>query len=569
VLGSEAGGLLPGLALGDTRGLDPLLAADFRAAGLTHLVAVSGANVAIVLAGVLWPLRRRAVDRRVRAVVAVLVLAGFVVLVGPQASVLRAAAMGAVGIAALAAGRPRAAVPALSAAVVVLLLVDPSLSADAGFALSVAATAGIVLLAPGWSAALRRWRLPAVIADAVAVSAAAGLATAPLVAALSGRVPLVSLPANLLAAPAVAPATVLGLLAALLAAWAPAPAAALVWSAGWPVRWLVLVAHRAAAVPDASVTWPAGWRGAVVLAVLLVVLLAALRRSRRLRLLALAAVVALVVIGWPLRQVLPGWPPAGADLVACDVGQGDALVVPTGPHQAVLVDVGPDPGLEDACLRRLGVTSVPLVLLSHLDADHVTGLSGALAGRTVGVVATATLAPTDHRVGRIDVLAHRAGAARATLVPGDRRRVGTADLEVLAPPPTSATAAAQPNDLCMLVRLTQRGVRVLLTGDLNAEAERRILDRGVDVRADVLKVPHHGSGDVDPDFLAATGARVALVSVGADNPYGHPAARTLTELARDGMQVHRTDREGDLAVVGSAGSWGVSGHAARAGTTGA
>jgi competence protein ComEC len=121
----------------------------------------------------------------------------------------------------------------------------------------------------------------------------------------------------------------------------------------------------------------------------------------------------------------------------------------------------------------------------------------------------------------------------------------------------------------MLVRLTQRGVRVLLTGDLNAQAERRILDRGVDVRADVLKVPHHGSGDVDPDFLAATGARVALVSVGADNPYGHPAARTLTELARDGMQVHRTDREGDLAVVGSAGSWGVSGHAARAGTTGA
>ncbi|MFL6095414.1 MAG: ComEC/Rec2 family competence protein, partial [Blastococcus sp.] len=315
VLDARPAGLLPGLVVGDTGALDPMLAADFKRAGLTHLTAVSGANVAIVLTGVLWPLRRRAVDRRVQAVVAGLALAGFVVLAGPGASVVRAAVMGAVTLVALASGRQRAAVPALGAAVCVLLLHDPGLARDAGFALSVAATAAIVLLAPGWSRRLRERSWPAVLADAVAVSAAAGLATAPLVAGLSGTISLVSLPANLLAAPAVAPATVLGLLATLLAAVVPRAADGLVWLAGWPVRWLVLVAERAAAVPDATGGWPAGMTGAVLLGLLLLVAGLALWRVPRLRPLALAAVVGLVVLGWPVRQTIRGWPLDGTVVV--------------------------------------------------------------------------------------------------------------------------------------------------------------------------------------------------------------------------------------------------------------
>ena len=566
VLPDDPAGLLPGLVVGDTRSLDPVLAEDFRTAGLTHLVAVSGANVAIVLTGVVWPLRRRALDRRLQAVVAVLALIGFVVLAGPSASVLRAAAMGAVGLLALASGRPRAAVPALSGAAIVLLLLDPVLATDAGFALSVAATAAIVLLAPRWSRLLRARRLPGLLADALAVSAAAGVVTAPLIAALSGQVSLVSLPANLLAAPAVAPATVLGLAAALLARVAPPVADVVVWMAGWPVRWLVLVAHRASGVPDGVAAWPAGTTGAVFLTLLLMAGAFVLWRSPRARLAALAALVGVLLIGWPARQAVRGWPPTDTDLVACDVGQGDALVVPTAPGQAVVVDVGPDVGAVDRCLQRLGVHDVPLLVLSHLDADHATGLAGAFSGRHVGQVGTGTLSPSDHRVGRIDAQARRAGAGRVTLTPGYRRTIGTATIEVLAPPPEIATASASPNDLCLLVRVTQRGVRILLTGDLSAEAERRILDRGVDLRADVLKVPHHGSADTDARFLSATGARVALVSVGLDNPYGHPAARTLTLLVRDGMQLHRTDREGDLAVVGSARGWGVAGRGGSATT---
>nr|WP_143425130.1 ComEC/Rec2 family competence protein [Geodermatophilus pulveris] len=558
VLGPQAGGLLPGLAVGDTTAMDPVLVEDFRRAGLAHLTAVSGANVAIVLAGVLAPLRRRAVDRRVQALVALAALAGFVVLARPSASVVRAAAMGAVTLLALATGRSRAAVPALGGAVVVLLLADPRLARDAGFALSVAATAAIVLLAPGWSRRLRGRGWPQLPADAVAVAAAAGLATAPLVAGLSGLVSPVSLPVNLLAAPAVAPATVLGLLAALAVPVLPPLGEALVWAAGWPVRWLVAVAQGAAALPDAATGWPAGVRGAVLLTVLLVAAGWLLWRFPRARAPAVAALVGAVVLGWPLRQAARGWPPEDTVVVACDVGQGDALVLPTAPGEGLLVDAGPDVGPVDRCLDRLGIDTLPLVLLTHLDADHAGGLAGALSGRAVGVVATGTLSPAEDRVARLDDAVRRAGAQRAVLVPGDRRTVGSATVEVLAPPPETATAAQPANDLSLVVRVTQRGVRVLLTGDLSGAAEARIVARGVDLRADVLKVPHHGSADADRGFFAATGARVALVSVGAGNSYGHPAPRVLSWLAQDGVRVHRTDTDGDVAVAGDAAAWGVA-----------
>lgn len=558
VLPDREAGLLPGLVVGDTTAMDPGVTADFRRAGLGHLTAVSGANVAIVLAALLWPLRRRAVSRRWQAVVGVLGLLGFVVLARPSPSVVRAAAMGAIALLALATGRPRAAVPALAASVVVLLLLDPTLARDGGFALSVAATAGIVLLAPGWSRTLRRRGAPGPVADALAVSAAAGLVTAPLIAGLSGLLSLVSLPANLLAAPAVPAATVPGLLATVVAPISPAAADALVWSAGWPVRWLVAVAERAADVPDGATGWPAGTGGALLLAGLLAGGGAVLVCWPRARPLALAAVVGVVVLGWPAREATRGWPVPGSVLVACDVGQGDALVLPTAPGVGVLVDAGPDPGLVNACLDRLGIDRLPLVLLSHLDADHVTGLAGALRGREVGEVATGLLSPADDRIDAVRDVVAAAGVELTTLAAGDTRTVGTAVVEVLAPEPGDATPSADPNALSLVARVTQQGLRLLLTGDLGADTESRLLSRGLDLRADVLKVPHHGSGDADPDFLAATGAQVGLVSVGTDNSYGHPTARLLDWLAADAMRVYRTDLDGDLAVVGDEGEWGVA-----------
>ena len=271
VLPAESAGLLPGLTVGDTAGLSPEVERDFRAAGLAHLLAVSGTNLAIVGGAVLGLLRLLRADPRLAAALSACAVLGFVVLARPSPSVLRAAVMAGVVLLALALGRNRSALPALAAAVLALLLADPALAVDPGFGLSVLATAALVLVAPGWADALRRRGVPRGVAEALSVPAAAYLATAPLVAGLSGEVSAIAVLANLVAVPAVAPATVLGVLAAVLAPIAVPAAQACAWLAGPAVGWLVAVADRAAGVPGAPLPWPAGVTGGVLLAVLVVV----------------------------------------------------------------------------------------------------------------------------------------------------------------------------------------------------------------------------------------------------------------------------------------------------------
>jgi competence protein ComEC len=377
-----AGGLLPGLVIGDTSRLDPALADDFRATGMTHLVAVSGANCAILLGCVLFLARCCRAGPRVTTFLGALALIGFVLLARPSPSVLRAAAMGAIGLIGLASGRPRAAVPALAAGVFVLVIVDPELAGDMGFALSVTATAGLLLLAPRWRDALHYRGVPRGLAESLVVPAAAQVACGPLIAMLSASVSLVAIPANLLAGPAVAPATLLGVIAAVLSPLWPDGASMLAWLAGWAARWLVLVAEWGARVPAGVVPWPGGVAGGLLLGSATVLLFYAGRfpRLRRLMIIVLLGVTLGVV---PVKLVTTGWPPPGWLLAACDVGQGDALALSVSPGAAVVVDAGPDPDLADACLDRLGIRSIPMLVISHYHADHINGLPGVLRGRKV------------------------------------------------------------------------------------------------------------------------------------------------------------------------------------------
>lgn len=561
VLDPEPAGLLPALVVGDTSAMVPEVKEEFRAAGLTHLTAVSGTNVTIVCGAVLVLARLARAGPRTAAVLAGLALVGFVVLCRPSPSVLRAAVMGAVVLLALVLGRRRSAVPALCAAVPALLLVDPALGADPGFALSVLATGALVLLAPGWSAALRRHRVPPGIAEALAVPAAAHVVTAPVVAALSGEVSLVAVLANLLAAPAVAPATVLGVAAAVFGALHPGAAIVMVHLAGPAVSWLVSVGHHGAAFPDGVMRWPEGASGGLALAVLVVVVLLALR-AHRLRVLAAAAVVGALVVLVPTRYAAPGWPAAGWTVVACDVGQGDAVVLATSePGMAVLVDAGPDAGPVSACLDRLGVRRLALVVISHLHADHVGGLSGALQGREVSAVA---LGPGRSPPWAFADLVRTTAAAHVPLVAlsaGQRMSWPGLVLDVLAPlrtPLSSGNHDAEVdgtvvNNSSVVLRASSPAGRVLLTGDVELEAQADLLAAGIDLRADVLKVPHHGSRYTAEEFIAAVRPRVAMISVGAENSYGHPSRHVLDALAGSGTRVLRTDREGDVAVA-AAGS---------------
>ncbi|MGV9412116.1 ComEC/Rec2 family competence protein [Nocardia sp. NPDC003693] len=279
-LGEEAAGLLPGLVIGDVSRVSEKVREDFRETHLSHLTAVSGANVTILLGAVLLAMRALTVDPRVGVVVAGAALVMFVVLARPSPSVLRAAVMGAVALLAMVGGRRKQAVPALCAAVIGLVGWSPGLAVDWGFALSVVATAGLVVFAPGWSEWLRErgwWRAPA---DAVAVSAAAFVVTTPIVIAMTGHVSLIAIAVNVLVEPVIAPITVLGALGAVLSClWSPA-AEVVVRCTGPPLWWLLTVADRAAAL-HASVRLPSGVRSGVIAAVLCAIVLGALRPRRR------------------------------------------------------------------------------------------------------------------------------------------------------------------------------------------------------------------------------------------------------------------------------------------------
>lgn len=549
-LPDEPGGLLPGLVVGDTSRLPPAVEEDFRTTGMTHLNAVSGSNVAIIVGAVLLLARWARAGPRTAAGLCVLALVGFVILVRPSPSVVRAAAMGGIGLAALAAGRSRAALPALAAAVTVLVLVDPELAGNPGFTLSVCATGGLLLLAPGWRDALRRRGVPAGLAEALAVPGAAQLACGPVIAGLSGTVSLVAVPANLLAVPAVAPATVLGVAAAVVSPVWPAGAGLTAWLASWPARWLVLVAGQGARLPAGTVPWPGGVTGALLLAALSVALLFAVRRPLLRRLVAVGAVA--VVLGTlPVRLLAPGWPPPGWVVVACAVGQGDAVVLPVAAGRAVVVDAGPDPSGVDGCLRRLGVREVPLLVVSHFHADHVGGIAGVFRGRRVADLVTPAWAEPPYGVAQVRAAARGGAAAPRTVSVGWRWRAGAVELAALGPPYPLRGSRSDPNNNSLVLAATVAGVRILLAGDAETEEQRALLEAGAPgtLRADVLKVAHHGSAYQDPEFLVAVRPAVALVSVGAGNDYGHPNGALLDRLRRGGARVLRTDTSGDVAAV--------------------
>ncbi|GGL84727.1 ComEC/Rec2 family competence protein [Nakamurella endophytica] len=553
-LDPDARGLLLGVAVGDTSAIPDGLAADARTTGLTHLVAVSGSHFAVLCGAVVLVLRR--IGRRSAVAGGAVTVAALVVLVGPQPSVLRAAAMGGLSLVGVLLGRPRAAVPALSAAVVVLLVLDPSLATAPGFVLSVQATAALALLAPVWSRALRRRGWPAGAADALAVPLAATVATVPVIASLSGSVSLVGVPANILVAPVVAVSLVLGVLCAAVGAVWPAGGAALARADAVPLQWIGTVAHTLARWPSATLPWPASVGGVLVLAGLLAVVVLALS-GRRSRAVLLAAAVGAAVVFVPARALGPvpwGWPPPDWLLVGCEVGQGDAMVLSTGePGVGVVVDAGPDPALADACLDRLAVATVPLVVLTHLHADHVDGLPGIWPGRSVGAIGVGPDRSSASAWSTLTGAAAARGAPVLDLRPGVRWSSGALTLEVLGPAAAFHGTDSDPNNDSVVLRATLRGVRILMTGDIEREAQQALLDRRTDLRADVLEQPHHGSARFLPAFAAAVSARVSVIGVGSGNSYGQPSPSALATLAAAGTAVLRTDLQGDVAVTLSEG----------------
>jgi competence protein ComEC len=545
----EPRGLVPALVLGDTSGLDTDLTRDFQATGLTHLTAVSGANLTLLLAFVLTAARWVGVRGWWLRGVGLAGVLVFVALCRTEPSVLRAAAMGLVALAALGSGSRSAGLRNLAVAIMILLLVDPFLGRSIGFALSVLACAGIVWWARSWTVIMNRW-LPLIIAESIAVPLAAQLGTSPVLAAVSERVSLAGLAANALAGPFVGPSTVLGFAAAGTSLLSATLAAVFGCGAAWSAQVIIWIATIGSQLPGSEWHLPA--TPAVLIWLGVSSLLAGLLMGHVLArpwLSLLLGGVMIICLGAAPRQ--PGWPPRDWVLVACDVGQGDGLVVRTGRGSAIVVDSGPDPPAMRACLDRLGIRRVPLLIITHFHADHVGGLAAVLQHRRIGQLWLSPLAPPTPLTAMIRSRAAQQRIPLNAPLPGTRASVGEASLLVLGPVEHVAPEqdeSSKQNDGSLVIMVEVAGLRLLLTGDVEPPGQHAILGTGADLRADVLKIPHHGSAQQDPGFFAATHARLAIASAGANNDYGHPAPRTVQLVQSLGMTLLRTDQNGSVAI---------------------
>ena len=521
---ADARELVPALVVGDDGGLDPDLADDFRTTGLTHLLAVSGTNLTLVVGFLLVarPVGRGARPLALRAGRARHL--GFVLTARAEPSVVRAAAMGTVALVGMGRnGRSRGSPRAWGSRCSACCCVWPRLAVTAGFALSALATAGILLLAPGLA---RR-------ADAVdaAVGRRGGLGAAGRAGGLhaGGRGALgPGQPRRGRRQPAGRTRRRAGdraraLRRAARPAVEPARASLVAAPAAWSAGWIIAVARWGADVPTAAVDWGTG---PVPLVLLTVLCLLAVPLAPRLlgRPATTLACTGLLVVVMLVRPPTPGWPPRGWVLAMCDVGQGDAPgAARRAGRAAVVVDAGPEPAPIDACLDRLEVTAVPLLVLTHFHADHVDGVAGVLEGREVGEVeGTALLDPPEGA----GAAARAVGRDPAPAAYGLTRRVGEVTLQTVWPRPGARPgdpAESAPNNASVVLVAEVGGVRVLLTGDVEPSAQAALARDLAGLRVDVLKVPHHGSRHQDLDWLTSLGARLALVSVGEDNDYGHPA----------------------------------------------
>ncbi len=566
-LAPDARALLPGLVVGDTSRVPPDLQEAFKATDLVHLLAVSGSNLTIVLVLLIGPpgtalrAERRGlapllgISLRTTALCGGALTLAFVVVCRPEPSVVRAAACGAITLLAIGTGRRRSLIPALAGAVLLLVLYDPWLARSYGFLLSVLATGALLTLAPRWSAALQRRGMPPRAAEVVAAAAAAQAVCAPVVVVLAARVSLVAIPCNLLAELAAGPATVLGFAALAAAPVAMPVAEALAWCAGWPAGWIAKVARTGAALPGAEAQWPGGWQGGLLLAAVTVVAVLVARWLPRSRWLCAAGALLLVLAVLrppPLTRVITGWPPPGWRFAMCDVGQGDASVLAAGDGTGVVVDAGPDPALVDRCLRDLGITRVPLLLLTHFHADHVAGLPGVLRGRGVGAIQTTVRDDPPEQAAFVRRIAAAAGVPVIRAGPGERRRAGPLDWQVLWPPAAPEPVPEGANDSSVTLLVRTEGLTLLLLGDLEPPAQQALLRAHPALPAvDVLKVAHHGSAHQEPGLLRRARPRLALIPVGGDNTYGHPSPRTVAALRAQGAAVLRTDTDGAIAVTGA------------------
>jgi competence protein ComEC len=495
----------------------------------------------MVLIVVAFLLRLARAGRRTTIGVMAVSVLSFCAITRFEPSVLRAGAMTAIALTGMAIGARRAATTVLAAATVALIGYDPFLIYEIGFQLSILATLGILVVAPRIAEHLPKGKL----AQAAAITLGAQLTVAPLILMNFHQISLISIAANLVVMPGVAPATVGGMAAAGLGTlWRPLSVVALF--TGPPIAFMQWVAHALAQLPLASVGTPTGALGLLLAAALTAGALAASRGKRPRRVTPIVLSIALLMTGGAWARALGPAPLRGLIVTMINVGQGDAILVRQGTH-TMLIDGGPDPTLLLKGLAAQGVHRIDLLVISHPHADHVDGLVPVAEtfpiGRALDPYTQANLPAYEAIVTSLS----RRHIPRDRAVAGMTYRLGDATVDVLWPSvERMQDTPADINNNSIVMRVRYGSDTILLAGEVQEEAQKELLNQPDLLRAAVVKVSHHGSAHMLPEFYFATHARAALIPVGP-NTFGHPAGQTLAALR--GMTILRSDRQGTVSVA--------------------
>jgi competence protein ComEC len=542
-LTGERRAVLAGIVLGEDEGLSEELRDNFKDSGLYHLLAVSGQNITFLVLGVLGLAWLLGISRLAAEVAALTAVMGYVLAVGWQPSVVRAGVAGGLASLAWLVSRPRDRWHFLALGAAVLLAWTPASLLEPGFQLSFAAVGAIFLLVPRLRLALEGYPMTDGLREALAISVACGAATAPILWIQFGRVPVYSLVANVLVTAAIGPLLGIALVGSLIEPVLPSAALALAWLNGWLAAYIAVCARAVGGLPFAQVgSGPAIC--ALLGAPVVLLLLRRLPHWRRPAVLTCAAAILPALLVWQLRptETLP--PPTGFRLTVLDVGQGDSILLQV-PQGAVLVDQGPPEAKVAQQLRELGVRRLAAVVLTHPQRDHIGGAATVLRRTGVDSVLDPRLAASGPEERAALAAATEHGVEIVEARAGRTFRLGRLRVRVLWPNRAGAPSE-DPNQLAVVLLASYGEVDALLTADAETDVTAPLLSRHVEI----LKVAHHGSADEGlPELLERLRPKVAVISVGLGNDYGHPTPSTLGALEHaPGLRLYRTDLDGRVVV---------------------